>query len=242
MTVTEAWLRKRYVKDVASVEQIAEEAGCSVPNIRRYLKKWAIRRGKAFIVGKPAWNSGLTKDDDERLAKLAEQRSGEGNPMFGVSAWNAGLSKESDQRLANVAAKLRGRKHDEETLKKMSEAKKGKFGPKSNAWKGGLQYSNGYGVYRVTISGRRIYMHRAVAEEALGRQLTEDEHVHHIDRNKANNARSNLIVLSEQDHTRLHQAISNEGIDSKSEQLSWLVARGIEFKELKDEDCQRHAA
>lgn len=241
MTVTETWLRQRYVEDVASVDEIAKEAGCTVANIRRYLKKWAIRRGKVFITGKPAWNSGLTKDDDERLARLAEQRSGEGNPMFGAKAWNAGLSKELDPRLASVAVKLTGRRHDEATLKKMSEAKRGRFGPQANAWKGGTQYANGYGVHRITISGRRVYMHRAIAEEALGRQLQEGEHVHHIDRNKANNGRSNLIVLMEADHTRLHQAISNEGVCTKQDQLNWLNANGIKYEELKDENCQCEA-
>jgi len=241
MTVTQAWLNKRYVEDVASVDEIAIEAGCSTANIRRYLKKWGIRRGKAFIVGKPAWNSGLTKEDDERIARLAEQRKAEGNPMFGVSAWNSGLSKESDSRVAAIANALVGRRHDETTLLKMSEAKKGKFGEASNAWRGGTQYSNGYGVHRVSISGRRVYAHRAVAERILGRVLSSEEHVHHIDRDKGNNSAGNLIVLSEDGHTRLHRAMSNDGIDTRQHQLDWLRVNNIYFEELDDEDHQCEA-
>lgn len=239
--ISRDWLEQRYVKDLASVADIATEAGCSIHNIRRYLKKWAIHRGKAAIVGKPAWNSGLTKENDERLAKLSEDRKGENNPMYGTPAWNAGLSKETDERVANVAKKLKGRSPDEETREKMRRAKMGKFGEESNAWRGGVQYSNGYGVNRLSVGGRRIYAHRFLAEQILGRELGTDEHVHHMDRNKHNNVPENLIVLLTDDHNRLHRAIE-AGHESREEQIAWLKNNGIKFEELIYEDCECEAA
>ena len=46
--------------------------------------------------------------------------------------------------------------------------------------------------------------HRVVAEGVIGRPLRPDEHVHHRDENKHNNARENLVVLPAKDHLALH--------------------------------------
>lgn len=43
-------------------------------------------------------------------------------------------------------------------------------------------------------------------ENHLGRKLRTDEHVHHIDGDGHNNAISNLIVESIQEHMRFHQS------------------------------------
>lgn len=45
---------------------------------------------------------------------------------------------------------------------------------------------------------------RILMEKKLGRPLTDDEVVHHIDRNPENNDISNLVVLSKSEHCRLH--------------------------------------
>lgn len=47
-------------------------------------------------------------------------------------------------------------------------------------------------------------LHRDIVEQALGRLLSKDEVVHHIDGNKLNNDLSNLQVLSPSEHARLH--------------------------------------
>lgn len=46
--------------------------------------------------------------------------------------------------------------------------------------------------------------HRTVAEQMLGRPLARDEIVHHIDGNKRNNDPSNLQVMTQAEHARLH--------------------------------------
>ena len=58
----------------------------------------------------------------------------------------------------------------------------------------GKTYSKTYGVHT----------HRIVAEKTLGRPLEKGEIVHHIDGNKRNNDPSNLMVMTQSEHCRLH--------------------------------------
>ncbi len=46
--------------------------------------------------------------------------------------------------------------------------------------------------------------HRVIAEQVLGRPLQRNEIVHHIDGNKHNNDPSNLQVMTQSDHVRMH--------------------------------------
>lgn len=48
------------------------------------------------------------------------------------------------------------------------------------------------------------FLHRRIAEETLGRKLTSNEVVHHIDENPNNNSLDNLMVMSRSLHGRLH--------------------------------------
>ena len=64
-----------------------------------------------------------------------------------------------------------------------------------------------------------IQEHRLVMERALGRPLTKDEVVHHIDMNKLNNDVSNLILLSNLEHSILHARLRNSHVD-KSDLLN----------------------
>lgn len=51
---------------------------------------------------------------------------------------------------------------------------------------------------------RQRHEHRVVAERMLGRALQPGEIVHHIDHNKRNNDPSNLQVMTQSEHARLH--------------------------------------
>lgn len=223
MELTKEWLEKRYVADLAPVENIADEAGYSVHNIRRWLRIWKIRRGDAFKSTMPAWNKGLTKETDERLARLSEQRTGEGNPMHGRPAWNTGLSKETDERVASSAEKRIGMMFSDEARAKMSAAKLGLRGENANRFKGGVSRNNGYAV--TLVDGEYEYTHRFVAKTILGRELEESECVHHFDRIKVHNSPDNLVVISNADHTRLHSADPGD----KTAQIAWLKSKGIKF-------------
>lgn len=50
-----------------------------------------------------------------------------------------------------------------------------------------------------------VLMHRVVMENKLGRLLEDHEVVHHIDEDKFNNDPDNLQVMTQSEHTRMHQ-------------------------------------
>lgn len=55
-----------------------------------------------------------------------------------------------------------------------------------------------------------VYLHRYLMEIELGRELNNDEIVHHLDGNRSNNEYYNLIVIvSRSHHLRLHHWIDN---------------------------------
>lgn len=52
-----------------------------------------------------------------------------------------------------------------------------------------------------------VLEHRLVMENYLGRYLTSNEIVHHVDQNTKNNDISNLRVMSRKDHGHLHKRV-----------------------------------
>jgi predicted nucleic acid-binding Zn ribbon protein len=79
--------------------------------------------------------------------------------------------------------------------------------------KSNIRYLNGYRMilkpdYYRAMTNRvwegYVYEHIYVVEESLGRHLTEDEEVHHLDGNRENNRPENLLVLTGPQHTKLH--------------------------------------
>lgn len=50
----------------------------------------------------------------------------------------------------------------------------------------------------------KVYIHRLVASQKVGRKLASIEHVHHIDGNKLNNSPSNLLVTTSSQHAIIH--------------------------------------
>jgi len=57
-----------------------------------------------------------------------------------------------------------------------------------------------------TYANSGMPIHKAVAQNKIGRKLRDGEVVHHNDGNKSNFRRSNLSVMSRSFHTRLHNA------------------------------------
>jgi uncharacterized protein YktA (UPF0223 family) len=59
--------------------------------------------------------------------------------------------------------------------------------------------------FRTYVDGKRVWLHRHIVENALGRELLESEKVHHIDGDKQNNDPINLYVCeNRQEHGQVH--------------------------------------
>lgn len=84
----------------------------------------------------------------------------------------------------------------------------GQFREQSSLGKNNPHWKNGYidkaGYKQIRADGRQIREHRYVMEKYLGRKLKSDEHIHHIDENKLNNSISNLTIMSNSAHKKLH--------------------------------------
>ena len=60
---------------------------------------------------------------------------------------------------------------------------------------------------KITLEdGRKAWEHRVIAEKILGRKLSPNEIIHHIDGDKSNNSPDNLQVMTRQEHAKLHKA------------------------------------
>ena len=78
-------------------------------------------------------------------------------------------------------------------------------------WKCGWGMSSGY--LRYTRCGKKpnMLLHREVAEKIIGRRLRKEEVVHHIDGNKTDNRKDNLMVMVRSDHMMLHHQLKRVG-------------------------------
>lgn len=66
---------------------------------------------------------------------------------------------------------------------------------------------NGYNVVHIRGYNKKgnVKVHRLIMEQHLGRNLTKNEVVHHIDGNKKNNDISNLKVMTRGEHSKYHR-------------------------------------
>ena len=62
-------------------------------------------------------------------------------------------------------------------------------------------------IYYDPISKNKKYVHIVLAEKMLGRQLYQNEVVHHIDNNSVNNMINNLAIMTRSQHTKCHRSI-----------------------------------
>lgn len=128
----------------------------------------------------------FSDETKQKFSEIAKSRTKEKNPMF-------------------------GKHHSDKTKEIMSNQK---LGDKSLFWNGGISIDN-YGYVHIYSLGhpnananKYVAEHRLVMEEFLGRYLTSDEVVHHINEIKDDNRIENLMLFANQgEHTRYHNLL-----------------------------------
>jgi len=66
----------------------------------------AREKASARMIGKTAWNRGLTKETHPSIKKASEKISGENSTLLGKEPWNKGLTKATDERVQRGAEKM----------------------------------------------------------------------------------------------------------------------------------------
>lgn len=98
----------------------------------------------------------------------------------------------------------KGKHHSAETRERISEAGRAEKNPN---WNGGRMISS-HGYIKVLVKrGNKyvyVYEHDLVIETYLGRRLTKEERVHHINKNRQDNRIENLQLLTNSEHAILH--------------------------------------
>jgi len=100
-----------------------------------------------------------------------------------------------------------GKRHVAETRKRMSLERRL---DKNSNWKGGRSYQSGYIMVRQ--KGKAVREHKLIVENVLGRKLRSNEIIHHINMDKADNRKCNLLVCDKSYHVWLHHEMARRWV------------------------------
>jgi len=142
------------------------------------------------------------KHTDESIKKMSIAQSGKV------------ISEETKRKISKNHARLSGVNHPHfgknpslETIEKMRLAKIGtQTKENNNNWKGGKVNCHGY-VFELQKDGSYKQEHRIIMENHIGRELSNDEIIHHINQDKTDNRIGNLQIMTQETHKQLHNEL-----------------------------------
>lgn len=79
----------------------------------------------------------------------------------------------------------------------------------------------------IQVNGKQVRLHRFLMEQKIGRKLTFNEVVHHIDEDIFNNSIENLQIISRGNHIRLHPEINKKSIDANTKEIDLEVLKDL---------------
>jgi hypothetical protein len=86
------------------------------------------------------------------------------------------------------------------------------------------------GYRLITVNRKRIFEHRHIIEQSIGRKLTFDETIHHINHKRSDNRIENLQLISRSEHSHKFPAFRNGTIEMNCKKCK---NRFISFKSDK---------
>ena len=130
-----------------------------------------------------------------------------------VSYWKGKKrGKITEEQRKKVSKSMLGVRKSISHRKNISRSKVGKLNP---------MYKKGYTIdsrgYKLVLIPRhpdanfngRVLEHRLVMEKKLGRRLSKEDIIHHIDFNPRNNKVSNLYLMTRATHIKLHKSFED---------------------------------
>lgn len=98
---------------------------------------------------------------------------------------------------------MKKRAKEASLLSELGRAKRSRKGTDNPQWRGGRYQSSGY-IWQRNPGGWSKGEHRRLMESHLGRELSRDEVVHHINHDKTDNRLENLVVMTRAEHIKEH--------------------------------------
>jgi hypothetical protein len=168
-------LEKLYAEKYYTLQEVGIKYGVNLNTVSRWLKYYGIHSRKRCN-----YVDVLSKEVAHDMYVNKKMSCAKIGKVFGID------SVRIYTLLLEFGIKLRTKK--EASLKGESHPR----------WKGGWHNHCGYKI--ITFNCKRMYEHRHIMEQHLGRKLLKDEVIHHINGNKSDNRIENLQIMNPKQH------------------------------------------